>query len=260
MPDGVTSAGLQVSAGDGLVGSVVLCRPPYNYLDTELLAGLVAEVGRLAADGVRAVVLSAEGRCFSAGADMSAGGLGGGAEAARAAFYEQVAALFTFDVPVIAAIGGPAIGGGLGLALACDIRIASPEARFAANFSRFGYFPGFALTVTLPALVGPGSAADLLLTGRRVDGEAALAAGLVRDCVPAADLLATAAGVANEIATAGPLAVSAIRTTLRAGLADAVRRALEHEHEQQSLLRQTTDFAEGLAALQGRRPARFTGR
>ena len=102
---------------------------------------------------------------------------------------------------------GAAIGGGCGLALSADFRVATPQSRFSANFARLGFHHGFALTVTLPAVVGSQAAADLLLTGRRVGGEEALALGLCDRLADDDDLLAQAIGYADELAASGPLAV-----------------------------------------------------
>jgi enoyl-CoA hydratase/carnithine racemase len=153
------------------------------------------------------------------------------------------------------------VGGGLGLALAADFRVASPASRFAANFSRIGLHHGFGMTVTLPGVVGAQHAADLLITGRRIDGAEAYRIGLIDRLVDSdAAIRDTAIAFAGEIATAAPLAVRSIRATLRRGLADAVAAATEHERAEQSWLRDTADFAEGVRASVERRAPTFTAR
>ena len=131
---------------------------------------------------------------------------------------------------MVAAVQGAAIGGGCGLALSADFRVATAQSRFSANFSRLGFHHGFALTVTLPAAVGRQAAADLLLSGRRVRGEQALALGLCDRLAGEDELLAQAIAYADELAAAGPLAVRSIRATLRSGLVEKARLAMEHEY------------------------------
>ena len=174
-------------------------------------------------------------------------------------FYVEAVRLFACAKPVVGAIQGPAVGGGLGLALVPDLRVACPEARFCANFTRLGFHPGFGLTETLPALIGPSKAALMFYTGRRVKGEEACAMGLADVLVPQAELRAAAQALAREIAASAPLAVVATRATLRAGLAGRVRAATERELAEQTRLRKTEDFKEGVKASAERRTPRFTG-
>ena len=161
---------------------------------------------------------------------------------------------------MVAAVQGAAIGGGLGLAMAADFRVASPEARFSANFARLGFHHGFGLTVTLPAAVGQQRALELLYTGRRVAGEEALQMGLCDRLAPAGDLRARAHALAAEIAASAPLAVRSIRETMRGDLAGRVRAALVRERAEQERLNRTEDFREGVRATAERREAHFTGR
>jgi 2-(1,2-epoxy-1,2-dihydrophenyl)acetyl-CoA isomerase len=157
-------------------------------------------------------------------------------------------------------VQGAAIGGGLGLALSADFRVASPSSRFAANFARLGIHHGFGLTVTLPAVVGSQAAFDLLYTGRRVKGEEAHSLGLCDRLAAERDLRASAHALAAEIAASAPLAVRSIRETMRGDLADRVRAATEREGAEQAELFATEDFREGVRATAERRAARFTGR
>lgn len=261
----------------GLVGLVELARPPHNFMDAELMAGLVAALYNLSdRDDCRAIVIAAEGRSFCAGAnfaspsgspasgaDSPASGAASGTGGFRSIvsrFYQEAEKIFAIPKPLVAAVHGPAIGAGLGLALACDLRVTCPEAFFAANFVRLGIHPGFGLSVTLPELIGPGRAADLLLTGRRVGGEEALAIGLAERCVHASEMRDAAIMLAGEISAAAPLAVAATRATLRKGLVDRVHDALAIELEEQARLMGTPDAAEGIAAMLTRREPKFTGR
>ena len=128
--------------------------------------------------------------------------------------------LFRSKKPIIGAIHGPAVGGGLGLALVPDFRVACPEARFCANFTRLGFHPGFGLTVTLPALIGPSKAALMFYTSRRLGGEEAFAMGLADVLVPQAQVRSAALALAAEIAENGPLGLIATRATVRGDIAD----------------------------------------
>jgi enoyl-CoA hydratase/carnithine racemase len=145
------------------------------------------------------------------------------------------------------------------VALSADFRVATPESRFSANFSRLGIHHGFGLTVTLPLVVGHQRALELLYTGERVRGDQALRIGLCDRLVPAEQLRDEATGLANQIAASAPLAIRSIRQTMRGELADRVRAATAHELEEQGKLFGTADFAEGVAASDERRDAKFRG-
>ena len=250
---------VSVEVHDDFVTTVELHRPPNNHFDIELIRSLAEAFEALDGEpGCRAIVLCSEGRHFCAGADFSgrAGPIGVGSRH----LYDEAIRLFEGATPVVAAVQGAAVGGGLGLALAADFRVASPEARFAANFARLGFHHGFALSVTLPLVVGQQRALELLLTGRRVPGEEALRIGLCDRLSPADQLREEAHSLAAEIAGSAPLAVRAIRETMRADLVGRVRRALERERTEQERLRTTADFAEGVRATAERRTPRFAGR
>ena len=247
--------------GEAFVATVELHRPPANYFDADLIAALADAYEALDRDpACRAIVLCSQGRHFCAGAQL--GAPSGPADGPRqtAALYDHAVRLFAAGTPVVAAVQGAAIGGGLGLALSADFRVAAPESRFAANFSRLGFHHGFGLTVTLPALVGQQRALDLLYTGRRVGGEEAKALGLCDRLVAHDRLRAEAHALAGEIAASAPLAVRAIRATLRGDLADRVRAATGRERIEQERLAASEDFQEGVRAMAERRPPRFTGR
>jgi len=237
------------------VAVVSLRRPPNNYFDTELIESVASayeELGR--SEWCRAIVLASEGRHFCAGLDFAAN-----AGQDIAALYGAAQRLFAAPLPVVAAVQGAAVGGGCGLALSADFRVAAPSTRFSANFARLGFHHGFALTVTLPAAVGRQAAADLLLTGRRVAGDEAHALGLCDRLADDDGVRSEAVRYAGELAASGPLAVRAIRATLRQGLVERVRAAMEHECAEQLVLRDTDDFAEGVRAAAARRDPDFTG-
>jgi enoyl-CoA hydratase/carnithine racemase len=255
-----------VEVRDG-VGVIEMRRPPHNFLSPTLVETIADTLEAFDGDpAVRAAVLAAEGRSFCAGADLS--GEGPGAEAdvrptstsVTSRLYEGAARLCAVATPVVAAIHGPAVGGGLGLALTASMRVTCAEARFSANFAKLGIHHGFGLSVTLPDLVGPSRAALVLLTGRRFNGEEATEIGLADRCVPAELVRASAIDLAGEIAANAPLAVQAMNRTLRAGLADRVRAATAHEAAEQARLGATDDAREGVRAVAERRPGSFTAR
>lgn len=242
---------------DGHVALVEMRRPPHNFLEAGLLADLVEAFERLDADAeCRAIVLAAEGRSFCAGGDFSGGGPSAGVTSA----YAQAVRLFRTAKPIVAAVHGAAVGGGLGLALVADFRVTCPEARFSANFNRLGFHPGFGLSVTLPRLVGEQRAALLFYTGRRIDGDEAAAIGLAEESVPASQVRARALALAHEIAVSAPIAVQSTRRTLRGRLADQVQTATEHEAAEQQIQFATDDVREGVAAMAQRRAPIFKGR
>ena len=241
------------------VATIEIQRGPNNYFDIDVLAQLADEMTEVAGRGARAIVLCSEGKHFCAGADFS-GTAGRTSREGAPHLYDVAIRLFEQPLPIVAAVQGAAIGGGLGLALAADFRIATPESRFAANFSQLGFHPGFGLSVTLPRVIGQQAALDLLYSGRRIDGATAHQLGLCDHLVSGEELRGRATDLAAEIAAAAPLAVRSIRQTLRGSLADEVRAAMAHERLEQERLQQTDDFREGVTAVGERRPARFTGR
>lgn len=246
---------VSVELGDDQVATVEIHRPPNNFFDVALISAIADAYEQLQAGPCRAIVLCAEGRHFCAGADLTSG-----TERTVGELYAQALRLFEAELPVVAAVGGAAIGGGLGLALAADFRVASPESRFAANFARLGFHHGFALTATLPEVVGQQNANWLLYTGRRIGGEEAKEIGLCDRLVETTDEIRGEAQVmAAELAAAAPLSVRAIRATMRQGLADRVRAATERESAEQHRLRTTDDFREGVVASSERRDPVFKG-
>src|SRR6266404_4583351 len=244
---------------DAHVAQVELHRPPHNYFDPQLVRDLADAFQALDQDQeCRALVLCSEGKSFCAGADFQR------AEheiesGSAIHLYEQAVRLFACEKPVVAAIQGAAVGGGLGLALVADFRVVSPEARFAANFVKLGIHPGFGLSYTLPRLIGIQRASLLFYTGRRLTGEDAVAWGLADVLAPADRLRTDAVVLAKEIAEGAPLAVRSTRKTMRRGVADAVKAQTDHEFAEQSWLARTDDHKEGIRAVAERRPGRFQG-
>lgn len=166
--------------------------------------------------------------------------------------------MFSVMTPLVAAVQGGAIGGGLGLAMAADFRVASQATRFSANFARLGLHHGFGLTVTLPAAIGQQRALDMLYTGRRVPGDEALRMGLCDRLASDESLRTEAHALAAEIAASAPLAVRAIRMTMRSDLADRIRAATRRELSEQERLAVTDDFKEGVRSAAERQTPHFT--
>ena len=248
---------------DGHVATVEIRRPPNNFFDYDLIHELANVYERLDADPrCRAIVLCSEGRHFCAGADFSVRGKWSRERLDRQAgkLYVEAARVFSCTKPVVAAVQGAAVGGGLGLALSADFRIACEESRFVANFARLGIHQGFGISVTLPRLVGHARAALMLYTGRRIKGAEAIGMGLADELTDFSAVRPRAFELATEIAQSAPLAVRSIRATLRRGLADAVREATHHELAEQSRLRRTADHIEGVKATAERRLGGFKGR
>lgn len=249
-----TSDELVTSSVAGGVAVVEMHRPPANFFDLDLLTALADTILALDADGgARAVVLCSEGRHFCAGADLR----GMDAHGVRTV-YRQALRLFSGRKPVIAAVQGSAVGGGLGLAMAADFRVVAADARLTANFSRLGFHQGFGLSVTLPRVVGHQRALELLYTGRNVSGDEAGTLGLA-DRVVEGGPREGALLLAREIAAAGPLAIPLIRSTMRREVVSQVAAALDLEATAQASLLGTADFDEGIAASIGKRAPIFTG-
>lgn len=251
--------GLAVRADpDTHVATIEVLRGPNNYFDLDVMAGIADALVELAAGDTRAVVLCSEGKHFCAGADFS-GRTGRLQDAGAPHIYDVAIRLFDQSLPIVAAVQGAAIGGGLGLALAADFRVASESSRFAANFARLGFHQGFGLSVTLPLVVGRQAALDLLYTGRRIGGEEASRIGLCDRLVADDEIRDTALALAAEIAASAPLATRSIRATMRGHLVDEVRSAMAHERAEQERLQATDDFREGIRATAARETPNFVG-
>jgi enoyl-CoA hydratase/carnithine racemase len=241
---------------DHHVATVEIHRPPHNWFDIEVITLLADSVLGLDDEPeCRAIVLCSEGKNFCAGADLSGSDL----LDSTGRLYDQAARIFSNGKPIVAAVQGAAVGGGLGLALSADFRVASPETRFSCNFARLGFHQGFGISVTLPAVVGQQRALELMFTAADVRGEEALRIGLADRLVAADDVRGAAQAFATEIAASAPLALLSIRETMRGDLAAQVERATAREEREQQRLRDTDDFREGVAAVAERRPPSFTG-
>jgi enoyl-CoA hydratase/carnithine racemase len=252
------------------VGLIEIRRPPLNFFDVSLINQIADALDEFDRDiEIRASVLAAQGKAFCAGANFSDPARQEQEERTQndpAAnlpinhLYVQAVRIFRNKKPIVAAVHGAAIGGGLGLAVSADFRVTCPEARFSANFTKLGFHPGFGLTVTLPELVGKNNAALMFYTSRRVTGEEAFRWGLANELVPQDQVRAAAMKLAQEIAECSPLGLVSTRTTMRAGLAERVLAATNHELVEQTKLRATEDFKEGVKASAERRVANFRGR
>jgi enoyl-CoA hydratase/carnithine racemase len=247
---------------NGHVACVEVHKPPNNHVSAPLMRELADAFARLDEETwCRAIVLQSEGKNFCAGADLAAprGLADANVSPGISDLYVEAVRLFSNKKPIVAAIQGAAVGAGLGLALVADHRVAAADARFTANFVKLGFHPGFGLTCTLPRVIGSQRASLMFLTGRRLKPQEALDWGLIDAVVPEADLRVEALKLAAEIAENAPLAVQSTRATLRAGLAEAVKAQTDVEFREQSWLRATKDFAEGVRAVAERRPGNFVG-
>ena len=249
---------------EGNVATVEIRRPPNNFLDVDLIANLASVLEELDDEAnVRSIVLAAAGKHFSAGANLKKRvddeAAGKAATARPRHLYHEAQRLVQTRKPIVAAVHGSAIGAGLGLALVADFRVTCKEARLAANFTALGYHPGFGMTVTLPRVVGHQRAKWLFLTGKRIPGEEAYAMGLADRLAAQDQVRQVAQEMAAELAKSSPLGAQAARETLNLELVPAFRAATEREMFQQSVLRETNDFKEGVKARFDRREPVFTG-
>lgn len=257
-----TDIGIEI---DNKVAVVEIQKGPNNFFDTQMINDL-ADIFESYDEGdeVRSIVLCSEGKHFCAGNDFSSNDR----NAERAdrkpgapnPLYAAATRLFATKTPVIGAIQGAAVGGGFGLAVMPDFRVACPEARFTANFVKLGFHPGFGLTHTLARIIGHQQAHLLFLTGRRIGGEEAHRIGLVDVLTAKENLRDEAIKLAAEIAENAPLAVQSVRATMRAGLSEAVLQQTNHENAEQFRLQQTEDFKEGIKSVAERRSGNFQGR
>lgn len=249
------------------VALLVLDNPDMrNAMSDEMTASWAAAIDELAADdSVRAVVVTGEGSAFCSGGNT--GWIASEPDASvdhlrtrMLAFYRAWLSIRRLEVPTIAAINGAAIGAGLCMALACDLRFAASGAKMGLPFVKLGMHPGMAGTYLLPHVVGEAAAKDLLLTGRIVEGQEAQALGLVSRVMERETFLDEALEVAAGIAATAPIASRLTKLALADGGHRDVEACLQWEAMAQPITLATADLQEGIRAVQEKRPAVFTGR
>jgi enoyl-CoA hydratase len=277
MTDRPSSEVLRVDV-EGGVATLLLERPEKrNALGPAFWADLPRFMAWLdGEDDVRAVVLAAAGPHFSVGLDLSAfGGIGGGADdprgavAANRALFESVrtmqasvSSLAACRKPVVAAVHGYCIGGGVDLITACDVRLAAEDAIFSVRETRIAIVADLGSLQRLPRIVGAGHAAELALTGRDVDAQRAARIGLVNDVVDGGGdgVRKAATALAVEIAANSPLAVQGTKAVLAANDGRTVEQGLEYVAWWNSLYLRSDDLTEAMTAFREKRDPRFTGR
>jgi enoyl-CoA hydratase/carnithine racemase len=237
-----------------------------NAMSDAMTSSWVGAVDELEGDrSVRVVVVTGAGSAFCSGGDTSwiASEPDASVDHLRTrmiAFYRAWLSLRRLEVPTLAAVNGPAIGAGLCLALACDLRYAAEGARLGVPFVKLGMHPGMAATYLLPNVVGPAAARDLLLTGRTVDAEEALRLGLVSRVLPGEGFLDAVLETASGIAATAPIPSKLTTVALRDGGHADFEAALQWEALAQPVTLATEDLQEGIRAARERRPATFHGR
>ena len=255
---------------DDHVGIVTLNRADNrNSMTPELLDAFAVAIAAARADAeLRCLIITGTGSCFSAGADFKSiiqrddapGELPRAPHEKSYAMYQPFLSVLDVEVPVIAACNGHTVGGGFGLSLVCDIRIGAQGARFGANFAKLGLHPGMAISYLLPRLIGVSRAAEMLFTGRLVDGDEAARLGILSSAVAAPAVLPHARELATAIAANAPTAIRMTKRSFYEGLQWAPKQAAHAEAYAQAATLATSDAAEGIAALLGKREPHFTGR
>lgn len=245
----------------GAVATVVLDRPPVNAVNLEVIDEFLEVVAALAADrAIRAVVVTGREGRFCAGADVAMmRDLSPEHQRQVRRWTDVQAGLEAMEKPVIAAIGGYALGGGAELALACDVRLMAEGAVIGFPEIALGIFPGAGGTQRLPRLIGPASALRLMMEGRRLEAREARAIGLVDEVVPAARLLDAAQGMAARLAEGPTRALGLLKRAVYGGWGRPLAEGLAIEAGAVRELIDTPDAREGLEAFLQKRPPRFTG-
>ncbi|BBL79696.1 2-(1,2-epoxy-1,2-dihydrophenyl)acetyl-CoA isomerase [Rubrobacter xylanophilus] len=253
----------------GAVATISLNRPDrLNAFDGAMHRELHAALDEAAADeGVRCLVLRGEGRGFSAGADLKSEDLRREdgdppdlGEYLRKSYSVTVTKMVEMEKPIVAALHGPVYGAGVGVALACDMRVAAESARFSVAFIKIGLMPDAGVSFFLPRVVGLGRAMEMSMLGEEVDAEEAHRIGLVNRVVPDERLREEAAGLARRLAALPTRALAQIKRSLYSSFESNLETALEREAGGQSLCGRTADHREGVAAFFERREPRFSGR
>lgn len=261
------SAPLRVER-DGAVAILTLDRPDaLNAFDESLTSALAIAITDASRDqAARCVVLTGAGRAFSAGQDLRdrAAAIAAGSELRlgeelRRRYHPIVTAIREMRKPVVAAVNGVAAGAGLGLALACDIRVASESATFRAAWSRVGLIPDAASAFFLPRLVGWGRASDIIFTGEPVASAEALRIGLATRVWPDGEFASRWRAYAQDLAAGATEAYALTKEALNAAHERGLRDFLEVEVALQDRAGRSKDYAEGVRAFLEKRPARFSG-
>ena len=248
----------------GATAWVTLDRPDYGNAPTEEMAESLCQIclELRQNDGIRVILITGAGNDFCVAVPTRRQVLDSEAtplEQGRIARLRVAAAAADIEKPVIAVVNGGAIGQGLELALACDLRIASEEARFGMPHGAVGMLPFDGGTQRLPRVVGQARALELLLTGREVDAREAAAMGLVHQVVPAGELAGAAQALADRVAACAPVAVRYAKEAVRQGAEMALEAGLRLEADLNIMLHSTEDRAEGIRSFRERREARFQG-
>lgn len=250
-------------SAEGDVGVITLDRPPVNAISSELVADLENAVVAAEDPAVRAAVVTGEPH-FAAGADLKAFlaalDAGGNPAAVAEDLSRVLVRLERLPKPVIAAVKGFAIGGGLELALACDFRYLAEDARCGQGEMALGIFPGAGGTQRLPRLIGIGPARDLIYTGRQVDAAEALRLGIADEVYPADELMPAAMAVAQRFAAGPTASLGLAKRVMNDGLGRPLEEGLQMESEAFVEAFATDDAREGVSAFLEKREARFSGR
>ena len=248
------------------IGMITLNRPEQrNAMTPELLDAFSEAIAEaLADDEIRCLVITGKGRCFSAGADLRSSlqrsDLGKPSREASFAMYEPFLRVLDVEVPVIAAMNGHTVGGGFGLTLLADIRVANVDAKYGVNFARLGIHSGLGISYTLPRLVGLAHASELLFTGKLIRGSEALDMGLATHAIEGEQVVPRALEIARAITGSAPMAVQQMKASIRRGLGWEIREAALDEAGLQSASLDTEDAKEGIAAILEKREPQFSGR
>jgi 2-(1,2-epoxy-1,2-dihydrophenyl)acetyl-CoA isomerase len=248
------------------VATISLNRPEkLNSFDATMHEELYDALGEAAGDEeVRCIVLRGEGRGFSAGADLaqiieSADGAPDLGEYLRGSYSRLVKRMVETPKPIIAALHGPVYGAGMGLALACDLRIAAESAKFSVAFIKIGLMPDAGVTFFLPRVVGLGRAMEMSMLGDAVEAEEALGIGLVNKVAADDSLAEEARAFAEQLAALPTAALGRMKTAIYASFEADLETALEREAEGQTFCGYTQDHKEGVAAFFEKREPKFTG-
>lgn len=249
------------------VATVTLNRPErLNAFTAEMSTALISAMAAFSADDtVRVLVLNAAGRGFCAGQDLSDEGVAPGSGAVDLGrtlenyYIPLIETITSMPKPVICAVNGVAAGAGASLALACDLVVAARSAFFLQPFANISLLPDAGGTYFLPRALGTPLALGYAMTGERLPAERAAALGMIWKCVADEELATTTAQLAKQLARSAPLALKAIKAAMRSSETRSLGEALRYERDQQRMLGQTKDYAEGVRAFVEKRSARFVG-